>query len=82
VPLEARGPAADHVIGFRRGDGVVAVAPRLARRLAATGGWRGTTLALPAGRWSDVLDGREHAGAVTLASLLDGPRVALLERVG
>jgi (1->4)-alpha-D-glucan 1-alpha-D-glucosylmutase len=82
VPLEARGPAADHVIGFRRGDGVVAVAPRLVRRLAATGGWRGTTLALPAGRWSDVLDGREHAGAVTLASLLDGPRVALLERVG
>ena len=81
-PLVARGPAADHVIGFVRGEGVAAVAPRLVRRLAASGGWRDTTLALPAGRWHDVLDDRELDGAeLHVADLLDGPRVALLERV-
>ena len=80
-PLVARGPAAGHVVGFVRGEGVAAVAPRLVRRLAADGGWRGTGLALPVGRWRDVLDGRAlDGGEVHVAELLDGPRVALLER--
>ena len=45
--------------------------------------WAGTTLALPDGRFEDVLDGgrRTFAGQVTLPDLLGPFPVALLERV-
>lgn len=80
-PLAAEGPAAQHVVAYRRGDGVVAVAPRLPQRLAAAGGWRASALALPEGRWRDVLGGTElPAGWVGLDELLEHFPVALLER--
>jgi (1->4)-alpha-D-glucan 1-alpha-D-glucosylmutase len=84
-PLHAEGPAADHVLAFARGRGLdlVAVATRLPIGLTAAGGWRDTTLPLPAGpgTWTDLLTGR----AVTdlfprLATLLDRYPVALLTR--
>ncbi|MDQ4092604.1 MAG: malto-oligosyltrehalose synthase, partial [Actinomycetota bacterium] len=45
-PLRADGVAAPHAVAFAR-RGVVAVATRLPVGLAARGGWRDTTLALP-----------------------------------
>ena len=56
-PVAASGEAADHVLAFDRG-GAVTVVTRLPVGLAARGGWGDTTLALPDGRWRDVLTGR------------------------
>jgi (1->4)-alpha-D-glucan 1-alpha-D-glucosylmutase len=81
-PLTPEGPAAEHVVAYQRGDGVVSVTPRLTRRLAVDGGWRGTRLVLPSGRWRDVLTGDEVAGpALVLEAGLRRFPVALLERV-
>jgi (1->4)-alpha-D-glucan 1-alpha-D-glucosylmutase len=88
VPLEVSSP---HAVGFGRGDRsgvqVVALATRLAARLEESGGWGGETVALPAGRWADLLTGRpvQAAGAtagggVRLAELLGRLPVALLVR--
>ncbi|WP_327087092.1 malto-oligosyltrehalose synthase [Nonomuraea sp. NBC_01738] len=85
-PMRAAGDAAEHVIAFARGqdDGAgvraVAVATRLPVRLAARGGWAGTTLTLPAGTWRDLLTGGLFSGRVPLAHLLARQPVALLER--
>jgi (1->4)-alpha-D-glucan 1-alpha-D-glucosylmutase len=70
-----------------RADSVVAVATRFALRLAADGGWRGTTVALPAGGWTDALTGRAHtvpsgSPGVDAAALLGTWPVALLVRDG
>ncbi|MBB5936092.1 malto-oligosyltrehalose synthase [Streptomyces zagrosensis] len=57
-PLAAHGPAAAHCVAFARSGQVVSAATRLPRALAASGGWRGTLLAVPgAGRWRDLLTG-------------------------
>jgi (1->4)-alpha-D-glucan 1-alpha-D-glucosylmutase len=79
TPLTASGPAADHVLAFDRG-GAVTVGTRLPVGLEAAGGWRDTTLALPPGRWRDLLgaDAPAFGGAVPLAELLDRLPVALL----
>ncbi|WP_329377963.1 malto-oligosyltrehalose synthase [Streptomyces sp. NBC_01351] len=82
-PLEARGPAAEHCLAFARSDRLVVVATRLSHRLAGAGGWRGTVLALPAGRWSPAVDGAgppPYAGEAALAELLAARPVALLIR--
>jgi (1->4)-alpha-D-glucan 1-alpha-D-glucosylmutase len=85
-PLAANGSKAGHAVALARttaaGEaGVVAVAPRLVLGLA--GDWADTSLALPAGRWADVLDGgrRTFEGEVPLADLLGPFPVAVLERV-
>jgi len=57
-PVEAVGPAADHVVAFDRG-GLVAVLTRLPAGLARRGGWQDTRLELPRGEFTDVLTGRE-----------------------
>ncbi|MGW7341948.1 malto-oligosyltrehalose synthase [Streptomyces sp. NPDC054854] len=85
APLEARGPAAEHCVAFTRTGGLVAVATRLSHRLAGAGGWRGTTLALPPGRWA-VVPGcgpgaadTSYEGVVDLAGLLARrPALALI----
>ena len=53
-PLVVTGPAADRVFAFARGDDLVAVVPRLREAQ-----WRGTSVALPGGRWRDVLSERD-----------------------
>ncbi|MBS2963417.1 malto-oligosyltrehalose synthase [Actinocrinis puniceicyclus] len=58
TPLFSSGPAAEHVLAFLRGERVAAVATRLPATLERSGGWRGTTLALPAGTWRCALTGR------------------------
>jgi (1->4)-alpha-D-glucan 1-alpha-D-glucosylmutase len=78
-PLTATGPAADHVVAFSRGGLAVTVVPRLGVARERAGGWRGTTLALPPGRWRDAVSGREvHEPAPALAELLAPVPVALL----
>jgi (1->4)-alpha-D-glucan 1-alpha-D-glucosylmutase len=78
LPLAANGPASDHAIAFDRG-GAITVATRLPVRLAATGGWRDTTLILD-GQHRDRLARGSWSGAVALAELLAELPVALLVR--
>lgn len=83
TPLAAAGPAAGHCVAFARSGAVVTAVTRLSLRLAGADGWADTRLALPAGRWADVLGGeREFTGEVPVAELFEGLPVALLERVG
>lgn len=79
-PLHAVGDLDGHCVAFARADRAVAVATRLSLRLAETGGWHDAALPLPsAGRWRDLLTGREFDGpSVSLATLLDRLPVALL----
>ncbi|MGW0190286.1 malto-oligosyltrehalose synthase [Streptomyces sp. NPDC003362] len=83
TPLAAEGPAAAHLLAYARSGQVVTAVTRLSLRLAEAGGWRDTRLALPPGRWADVLGtGREFRGYARVAELLESLPVALLERVG
>jgi (1->4)-alpha-D-glucan 1-alpha-D-glucosylmutase len=79
-PLVANGPAADHVVAFSRGGDVVTAVARWPLALQEAGGWGTTSLALPAGRWSDVLSGCTWDGGVALGQLFGALPVALLER--
>ncbi|MEU9032661.1 malto-oligosyltrehalose synthase [Streptomyces sp. NPDC048383] len=85
APLAARGPAAEHCVAFARTGGLVAVATRLSHRLAGAGGWRGTTLTLPPGRWTPAAGcgprtaRPAYEGEVDLATLLHAhPALALI----
>ncbi|MGP5125244.1 malto-oligosyltrehalose synthase [Brachybacterium tyrofermentans] len=75
-----------HAVAFGRavGEGeieVVTVVTRLAHGLAQRGGWGDAQLALPEGRWRDLLSGVEvDGGMVPLQSLLTTWPVALLVR--
>ncbi|MDX3850718.1 malto-oligosyltrehalose synthase [Streptomyces sp. AK02-01A] len=84
APLYATGPAAAHCLAFCRSGEVVTAVTRLPLRLAEAGGWAGTELVLPAGRWSDLLTSpeREFEGGapVDLAVLFSDRPVALLSR--
>ncbi|MEV6998132.1 malto-oligosyltrehalose synthase [Streptomyces sp. NPDC093982] len=83
VPLTAEGPAAAHCVAFGRSGEVVTAVTRLSLRLAQSGGWRNTVLALPPGRWADVLaPEREFAGHARVEELFERIPVALLERIG
>jgi (1->4)-alpha-D-glucan 1-alpha-D-glucosylmutase len=79
-PLMAAGPAANHAIGYTRGNDIAVVAPRLPLGLERSG-WRGTTLSLPDGRWRDEFTKQELAGGpVEIEKVLSGFPVALLVR--
>ena len=78
APVAAEGEASGHVLAFDRG-GALTVATRLPLGLAR-GGWGDTTLALPVGRWADLLTGREHTGDAPLHLVLADYPVALLIR--
>jgi (1->4)-alpha-D-glucan 1-alpha-D-glucosylmutase len=78
-PLQAAGVAAAHVAAFCRADRAVAVATRLPAGLRRAGGWRGTALPLPAGRWRDVLTGADHDAAQDGCSQLAGGRLRLAD---
>ncbi|MGW0826030.1 malto-oligosyltrehalose synthase [Streptomyces sp. NPDC002845] len=82
-PLAAEGPAAAHCVAFARSGEVVTAVTRLSLRLADAGGWRDTRLALPPGRWADVLvPGRAFAGHARVEELFERLPVVLLERAG
>ncbi|TRV79678.1 malto-oligosyltrehalose synthase [Streptomyces sp. 130] len=83
APLRASGPAASHCLAFCRSGEVVTAVTRLSLRLAESGGWRGTRLALPdEGVWRDLLaPGRTFAGGTAeVAELFADRPVALLVR--
>jgi (1->4)-alpha-D-glucan 1-alpha-D-glucosylmutase len=93
-PLEPSGPRRRHVLAFRRSDGrhgLVSVVSRLhgevmgedelpsAQILAQF--WDGTSLPLPAGRWRDVITGREFpadGGSFPVAELFAAFPAAVL----
>jgi (1->4)-alpha-D-glucan 1-alpha-D-glucosylmutase len=77
--VEALGPLADHVVAYRRGENVMTIVPRLV--VSANGSWRGNTLCVPGGSWTNVLTGhRVDGGSVDLSELWRDFPVALLER--
>ncbi|GAA2247223.1 malto-oligosyltrehalose synthase [Streptomyces ruber] len=81
-PLSAEGRAAAHCVAFARSGEVVTAVTRLSLRLAEAGGWGDTVLALPPGRWGDVLaPEREFTGHARAADLFADLPVVLLERV-
>lgn len=85
TPLPARGPAAAHCLAFARSPGLLVVATRLSHRLAGAGGWRGTALPLPPGRWAPLAGtpgarGASYEGEADLAVLLGGCPVGVLLR--
>ena len=59
-PVTGNGAAADHVVAFCRGGQAITVATRLPAGLRRSGGWRDTALAVPAGRWRDVLTDTDY----------------------
>ncbi|TDD79139.1 malto-oligosyltrehalose synthase [Actinomadura darangshiensis] len=66
-PVAARGPAAEHVVGFARGE-AVALATRLPVGLERRGGWGGTRVDVRRQGWRDVLTGCTHMGPFLDAS--------------
>jgi (1->4)-alpha-D-glucan 1-alpha-D-glucosylmutase len=76
-PLAASGPQAERVVAYARGGpDVVVLVPRLALGLEAAGGWGGTVLALPPGRWRDALgNGPVVEGPVAKGPVVEGPVV-------
>ena len=80
TPLEAFGPASQHVVGFMRRD-VAVVVPRLVHGLSA--GWLDTTVDLGPGRWTNVLAGDSVGpGRARLAEVTAACPVAVLTRDG
>ncbi|HTW09178.1 MAG TPA: malto-oligosyltrehalose synthase [Acidimicrobiales bacterium] len=78
--LAATGRAAEHLLGFVRGGMVMTLVTRWPLRLQQEGGWGTTTLALPDGRWHDVLCDQAWEGRARLGEVLGSLPVALLER--
>lgn len=77
APLNARGPAAGHVVAFVTGGRVAAVVPRLWR--TGRDRFAETTIELQ-GRWRDAFGDRRFTGDITLAELWADFPVALLIR--
>ncbi|MGW3490998.1 malto-oligosyltrehalose synthase [Streptomyces sp. NPDC001054] len=80
APLPASGPAAPHCLAFVRSDRVLTAVTRLAARLAEQGGWNGTVLTLPPGRWREAAGDRSYEGGVPCAELFAARPAALLVR--
>ncbi len=79
-PLRVAGAAASHALAFARTAGLAVVVPRL---VTGIGDWAGTTVALPAGTWTDVLTGDQvEGGDASVAQLLRRFPVAVLGREG
>ena len=78
-PVLADGPAAGHLIGFRRGTDVLVAVSRWTIGLAESG-WGPTVLRLPPGTWTDRITGAVHAGAVNVSALFAELPVMLLEK--
>jgi (1->4)-alpha-D-glucan 1-alpha-D-glucosylmutase len=78
-PIEAIGARSDHVVAYARGGECVAVAPRLPLKLG--GDWADTSIAIPEGRWTNLLTADAvEGGESRIAQLLARFPVALLVR--
>lgn len=79
MPWLAHGENADHVIALKRGEDLLAVAPRHALRLG--GQWSRTSLELPLGQWKNILTEKIiEGGQWEIGELLSEFPVALLVR--
>jgi (1->4)-alpha-D-glucan 1-alpha-D-glucosylmutase len=79
APVEASGPAAGHLVGFRRGErGVLALATRLPAGLARAGGWGTTTVRLARAARDAFTGELFDAGDVPVGDILRALPVALL----
>ena len=78
----AAGPAREHVVSMARTlddePQVIAVATRTPLSLERAGGWRGTTLTLPEGTWTNRLTGQKYSGTVEMSQLCAELPAALL----
>jgi len=74
VPRIATGPRAERVFAFQRGEALIAAVPRLGRADPDT------RLALPPGRWVDVLGDRTWTGTISPTELWAAFPIALLRR--
>jgi (1->4)-alpha-D-glucan 1-alpha-D-glucosylmutase len=77
-PLVAQGAHLGNVLGFRRGENLIAVVPRFTMTVA--GEWGDTRLPLPRGTWNNYFTGASLQGAVSPGELFDQFPVALLNR--
>ncbi|MBN9643628.1 malto-oligosyltrehalose synthase [Corynebacterium mendelii] len=83
-PVFGVGDADNHIVGIARSEKdspapvVIGIGVRRPLTLAAAGGWRGTTVTLPAGQWTDRLTGRSFSGVVPADELFALLPVALL----
>ncbi|MHB8382008.1 MAG: malto-oligosyltrehalose synthase [Candidatus Binataceae bacterium] len=77
--LRVRGSRSDYAIAYVRAGSVIAVAPRLTKKLA--GQWRGTAVDIPEGTWLNHLTGdRLGPGINKMEDILRRFPVALLSR--
>ncbi|HKD59488.1 MAG TPA: malto-oligosyltrehalose synthase [Terracidiphilus sp.] len=77
VPLAIEGNKTDYAIGYVRAGSVATIVPRWNLKLG--GNWSGTTVELPAERWTNVLTSEVvKGGRVRIQSLLERFPVALL----
>ena len=77
--LQAHGPKARHFVGFRRGEDVLVMVPRLVWQLGNN--WEGTTVQIPQGDWLNILSGEIlTGGSHALSSMLRRFPVALIAR--
>jgi (1->4)-alpha-D-glucan 1-alpha-D-glucosylmutase len=76
-PLPASGPKAAHAVAYLRAGRVATLVPRWPIKLGES--WAGTTVALPEGRWANLLTGCEiDGGRLRIQALLRDFPVALL----
>lgn len=78
-PVIATGPAAEHMVAFRRGEDVLVAVSRWTVRLAESG-WGSTVISLPPGTWTDRIGGSCFTGCTRAADLFAELPVVLLER--
>lgn len=78
-PLYALGQKAGHVVAFLRGEGVLAVVPRLV--ITMGGEWQDTGIELPEGQWRNHLTGDNFKGGKAMVrDILARFPVALLSK--
>jgi (1->4)-alpha-D-glucan 1-alpha-D-glucosylmutase len=75
TPIQAQGPAAGHVVAYKRAENVLTIVSRLTLDLQ----WQGTTIDLPTGTWNNALTGEQGlTGQVQMQQLFGTFPVALL----
>ena len=79
APIFAEGSKAGHLVGYRRGENVIVLAPRLVMKLG--GQWEDTTVMIPGGNWRNQLtDSMVNSGKQRLMDVFGHFPVALLIR--
>ena len=63
-PLYAKGPKADHIIAFKRGNNIITIAPRLI--IESLGRWESTFIKIPSGSWQNILTNEFYEGGPVL----------------